>query len=62
MNEQLKAMVAAERKNKRELKELRDMRKKVSLQKNPDQKVLKMIDDEIASYSGESHGTLQKSG
>lgn len=56
MNEQLKAMVAAERKNKRELKELRDMRKKVSQQKNPDPKVLKMIDDEIATYSGEKIG------
>lgn len=56
MNEQLKAMVAAERKNKRELKELRDMRKKESQKKQPDPKVLKMIDDEIHNLTQEKIG------
>lgn len=51
MNEQLKALIAAERKNKRELKELRDMRTKHLKHKNPDQAVLKMIDAEIANYT-----------
>lgn len=51
MNEQLKALIAAERKNKRELKELRDMRAKHLKHKNPDQAVLKMIDAEIANYT-----------
>lgn len=50
MNEQLKALIAAERKHKRELKELRDMRAKHMKHKNPDQKVLAMIDAEIANY------------
>lgn len=52
MNDQLKAMIAAERKNARELKELRDLRKKETQKKSPDQKLLAMIDAEIANYSG----------
>lgn len=51
MNEQLKALIAAERKNKRQLKELRDMRAKQLKYKNPDQNVLKMIDAEITNYT-----------
>ena len=50
MQEQLKAMIAAERKNARELKELRDLKAKIMKQKAPDQNMLKMIDNEIASY------------
>lgn len=48
MHADLEKMVKAERKNKRELAELRAMRQKVSQQKDPDLKVLKMIDEEIA--------------
>lgn len=49
MREELKKMVTAERKHARELAELRALRKKVGQQKEPDQKVLKMIDEEIAA-------------
>lgn len=49
MREELRKMVAAERKHKRELDELRKMREKVSRQTQPDVKVLKMIDEEIAA-------------
>lgn len=49
MKSELEKLVKAERKNKRQLAELRSMRKKVSEQVNPDQKVLKMIDEEIAA-------------
>lgn len=49
MKEELKKLVKAERKNKRELAELRAVRQKVSQQVSPDQKVLKMIDEEIAA-------------
>lgn len=55
MREEIKKMIAAERKHARELKELRDLRLKTSQQKNPDPKVLKMIDDEITTYLGENH-------
>lgn len=48
MKAELEKMVKAERKFKRELAELRALREKVSQQAQPDQKVLKMIDDEIA--------------
>lgn len=51
MNDQLKAMVAAERKHKRELKELRDLRKKESQKTAPDKKTLEMIDAAIANYT-----------
>lgn len=48
MKDELKRLLAAERKYKRELAELRAMREKVSRQVSPDQKVLKMLDEEIA--------------
>lgn len=48
MKKELEEMVKKERKNRRELAELRAMRSKVSSQVQPDQKVLKMIDEEIA--------------
>ena len=48
MKDDLKALIKAERKNKRELAELRAMRQKVAQQKAPDAKVLAMIDEEIA--------------
>lgn len=54
MNNELKKLMAAERKNKRELAELRELRKKQAQLKNPDPKVLKMIDDEIRLYQGET--------
>lgn len=52
MNDQIKAMIANERKNARELKELRDLRKKEGQKKSPDPKILAMIDAEIANYQG----------
>lgn len=52
MNDQLKAMIANERKNARELKELRDLRKKEGQKKQPDPKLLAMIDAEIQNYQG----------
>ena len=48
MKAELEKLVKAERKHKRELAELRAMRNKVAQQVNPDQKVLKMIDEAIA--------------
>lgn len=48
MKPELEKMIKAERKFKRELAELRAMRQKVQQQKNPDAKVLAMIDEEIA--------------
>lgn len=47
MKEALSKLVKAERKNRRELAELRAVRQKVAQQKVPDQKVLAMIDEEI---------------
>lgn len=55
MREELVKLVAAERKHARELKELRDLKKKMSQQKNPDVKIQKMVDDEIQSYLDGSH-------
>lgn len=49
MKDELTKLLAAERKHKRQLDELRKMREKVARQTQPDQKVLKMIDEEIAS-------------
>lgn len=51
MNETLQKLVAAERKNARELKELRDLRTKTLQAKAPDQKVLAMIEAEIKFYT-----------
>lgn len=48
MKEELSKLVKAERRHKRELAELRQMREKVMRQKQPDAKVLAMIDQEIA--------------
>lgn len=48
MKDDLKKLLLAERKHKRELAELRAMREKVARQVQPDQKVLKMLDEEIA--------------
>ena len=48
MKAELERMIKAERKHRRELAELRGMRQKVQQQVNPDQKVLKMIDEAIA--------------
>lgn len=53
MKAELERLIAAERKNKRALIELRAFRQKVMEHKNPDQKVLKLIDDEIATLTGE---------
>lgn len=47
MREELVKIIKAERKSKRELAELRATREKVARQASPDQKVLKMIDEEI---------------
>lgn len=47
MKAELEKLVKAERKHKRELAELRAMREKVNRSTAPDQKVLKMIDEEI---------------
>ena len=48
MKSDLEKLLAAERKNKRELAELRALRAKTAQQKNADPKVLAMIDEEIA--------------
>lgn len=47
MKAELEKLVKAERKHKRELAELRAMRQKQAQLVAPDQKVLKMIDEEI---------------
>lgn len=49
MKKELEDLVKAERKHRRQLVELRAMREKVARQVQPDQKVLKMIDEEIAA-------------
>lgn len=49
MKDDLQKLLKAERKNKRQLTELRAMRQKVAQQKQPDPKVLAMIDEEIAA-------------
>lgn len=54
MKAELQKLIANERKHKRELVELRALRIKVTQQKTPDPKVLKMIDDEIAILTGET--------
>lgn len=51
MNADLQKLIAAERKNARELKELRDLRAKAMTYKTPDQKVIAMIDAEIKFYT-----------
>lgn len=48
MQKELENLLSAERKNRRQLAELRATRKKVAQQKQPDAKVLAMIDEEIA--------------
>ena len=48
MTTELEKILKVERKNRRQLAELRVTRHKLMQQKVPDQKVLKMIDDEIA--------------
>lgn len=53
MNDDLKKLVAAERKNRRELIELRQLRQKAAQLKNPDPKTLLMIDTEIKRLQGE---------
>lgn len=53
MHEELQKQIAAERKNKRELKELRDLRFKLQKHKQPDQKMLHLIDTEIKHYTEE---------
>lgn len=47
MKQELEKLVKAERKNKRELAELRSLRQKVAQQKAPDHKILAEIDAEI---------------
>lgn len=49
MKQELMKVLQQERKYKRELAELRALRQKIMAHVNPDQKLLKMIDDEIAS-------------
>lgn len=50
MKAELEKVLLAERKNKRQLAELRALRLKLTREQvAPDQKVLKMIDDEIAA-------------
>lgn len=48
MQKELENLLKAERKNKRQLAELRATRQRVAQQKSPDAKVLAMIDEEIA--------------
>lgn len=48
MKSEIEKLIKAERKNRRELAEVRSMREKVARQAQPDQKVLKMLDEEIA--------------
>lgn len=48
MKAELEKLIKSERKNKRELAELRALRQKLKEQVSPDQKVLKMIDDQIS--------------
>lgn len=50
MHEELAKLVAAERKHARELKELRDLRAKLQQQKQPDVKMLALIDNEMKAY------------
>lgn len=50
MKPELDKLLKQERKYKRQLAELRAMRQKVAQQKQPDAKVLAMIDEEIAGY------------
>lgn len=49
MKKELEELLKAERKNRRQLVELRATRQKVMQQSQPDAKVLKMIDEEIAA-------------
>lgn len=49
MKAEIEKLIKAERKSKRQLAELRAMRQKVAQQVQPDQKVLKAIDEEIAN-------------
>jgi len=51
MKDELAKLISAERKNHRELKELRDLRAKIHQNKQPDQKVIAMIDAEILKYT-----------
>lgn len=53
MKDELRKLIQNERKNKRELLELRAFRHKLTQHKNPDPKVLKMIDESIAELTGE---------
>lgn len=53
MHTELEKLIRNERKNKRELLELRALRAKTAQHKNPDPKVLKMIDEEIVKLTGE---------
>lgn len=52
MKAELEKLIKQERKHKRELAELRQMKQKVAQQVTPDQKVLKMLDEEIAKLLG----------
>lgn len=51
MKEELAKLVATERKNARDLKELRDLRAKMAKHVKPDVKILAAIDDEITKLT-----------
>lgn len=53
MNPQLQAVLKAYRKRDRDLAELKALRKRLEQLKNPDAKVLKMVDDAIANAEKE---------
>lgn len=54
MNEEVKKLIAAERKRQRDIKELQDLKEKMKKQKAPDQKMLHQIETELNNLHGEN--------
>lgn len=51
MHKDLQLLISAERKHKRELQELRELRTKIMTHKTPDQKLLGLIDADLKKYT-----------